>query len=626
MSQGEFDFEDEMQDGMDELHLLITLFAGQVWRGATADEAIGHIAKYGENMAPGMAAQIDPAAGPKAAFFRILGRSMWNNIPQPAHGFRLNKLPEPGRNDPCFCGSLQKYKQCCARLPEFPLVPAMMLDGLLGVMPRKHWSSLAGSSVDRNTVHHLVFLWQDEKHHKDVSALLEPWFKGEGVIKNTDAELLDMLMESQVVLGNKRKRKSLAQAAIARGENVTRSIGWQRMALMEADAGNDRASYHALIEAQRADPDNLNLGALEVHLLITAGKASLAQERARYWALRLAKLNDPDLHDQIGWFREVVLNPQAAMMNVSRKGDDIVAEFEALLQSMPPVACHYSLEPVEGSTGPLIPNVKLGKALQVWQAVFPSNPPNLTMMSTWNEAPWDDPEKWLALLREQPILWHSFDVLDDLVIALDGYGMGWVRNEFIPPLLERALALFVLVLEKNGAAQLKCEWGWQQNRPALRLLARMAVDGMESSDTTARETAFRLMRRFVEQLNPHDNHGFRSRVVAGLVERGEAERAVVIAARYPDDLADMQYTQSLALHVAGREAEACEAALSALREYPKVGKLLLAEAPCKSAKDGRDGYSPGSDEEAWLYREEFLQVWQKMGALSWLAGLMRNKK
>lgn len=620
------DIDDEMQEGMDELHLLIVLFAGQVWRGATAEEAIGHIAKYGEDLAHGMSARINPATGPKATFFRIAGRAMWNNLPQPAQGFRLTKLPEPGRNDPCFCGSLRKYKQCCARMPDFPIVPAMMLDGLLEVMPRKQWSTLAGSSIGRDSVLQVVLMWQDKNRHADVAALLEPWFKSEGVIRNADAELLDMLLESYVVLDKPRKRKSLAQAAIARGENVARGIGWQRIALMEAEAGNDDEVRKALTEAQRADPDNLNLGMLEVHLLISAGKAALAQERAKYWAIRLAKLNDSDLHDQIAWLREVVLNPQAAMMQITRHGDDSVTELETLLTTAPPVTCHYRMEPLDGSTGPFAPDAKLGKALKDWNGIFPSNPPGLTMMSTWNEAAWNDAGAWLALLRERPLLWNSFEVLDDLVIALDGCGMGRVREELIPPLLERALALFDLVLEKNGAAQLKCEWGWHENRPALRLLARMAVDGMESSDSKKRDSAFALMRRFVEQLNPHDNHGFRTRVVAGLVERGQAAEAVVIAARYPDEPADMKYTQALALHVAGREVQARDVALFALSEYPKVGKTLLAASPRKPRKDGREGYTLGSDEEAWLYREEFLPLWEKLGALTWLAELARKTR
>ena len=626
MDREDLDLNDEMEEGEDELHLLIALFAGQVWRGADAVEAIGHIAKYGEMLAPEMAEKLDPAAGPKAAFFRIIGRAMWNNLPQPTHGFRLMRLPDPGRNDPCFCGSLRKYKHCCAHLPELPIAPAMMLEGLLGVIPRKQWSDLAGSQIDRNTMQHLVFLWQDGNRDKDVAALLEPWFKGESTIKNADAELLDMLLESYLKLQKQRKRKTLAQAAIARGENVVRSIGWQRIALMETDEGKDAAAHRALIEAQRADPDNLDLGLLDVHLLIAAGKMEMAQERAKFWAMRLAKFNDPGLHDQIAWLREVVLNPQAAMMQIARKQDGAIGELESLLDNMPPIACHYRLEIMGDSMGPLEPDARLAQALQEWDSTFPSNPPMLTVMTSYNGAAWDDTRAWLALLRKQPLLWNSFTVLDDIVCALDGFEMNWAREVLVPPLLARAAALFDLVLEQHNAAQLQCEWGWQGNRPALRLLARKAVDGMESSDATEREAAFALMRRFVEQLNPSDNHGFRTRVAAGLVERGQASEAIALAARYPDDFADMKYTQALALQTAGQEAEARTVALLALKEYPKVGKILLAASPRKPRKDWRNGYTLGSDEEAWLYREEYRPLWEKLDALTWLAELARKTK
>jgi len=203
--------------------------------------------------------------------------------------------------------------------------------------------------------------------------------------------------------------------------------------------------------------------------------------------------------------------------------------------------------------------------------------------------------------------------------------MDWVSETLIPPLLERALGLFDLARKQHGAEQLKSEWVFMDNRPALRLLARKALDGLESSDAGERERAFALMRRLVEVINPNDNHGFRARVVAGLLERGESGAAVAIANRYPNDMADMQYTRALALHVAGQENEASEVARFALKEFPCVGKFLLAESPRKPKKSGQYGYVVGSDEEAWLYREEFRPAWEKLNALAWLAGLTRGK-
>jgi uncharacterized protein YecA (UPF0149 family) len=28
---------------------------------------------------------------------------------------KIKRVPLPGRNDPCFCGSTKKYKKCCGR-------------------------------------------------------------------------------------------------------------------------------------------------------------------------------------------------------------------------------------------------------------------------------------------------------------------------------------------------------------------------------------------------------------------------------------------------------------------------------------------------------------------------------
>jgi hypothetical protein len=78
--------------------------------------------------------------------------------------------------------------------------------------------------------------------------------------------------------------------------------------------------------------------------------------------------------------------------------------------------------------------------------------------------------------------------------------------------------------------------------------------------------------------------------------------------------------------MAGQEAEARDVALFALKEYSKVGKFLLAESPRKPKESGGYGYAVGSDEEAWLYREEFRPVWEKLDALAWLAELARKTR
>ncbi|MGQ0545142.1 MAG: SEC-C metal-binding domain-containing protein [Betaproteobacteria bacterium] len=80
--------------------------AFSAWLAATLDER-----------AP---AGCDPQFARSLAY--SLGRSIWNVVPLPWNGFRPTPLPAPGRNDACPCGSGAKFKRCCARLPELPVV------------------------------------------------------------------------------------------------------------------------------------------------------------------------------------------------------------------------------------------------------------------------------------------------------------------------------------------------------------------------------------------------------------------------------------------------------------------------------------------------------------------------
>lgn len=606
-----------------DLELLMSIFAGFVWRGMTAEQAVEQVAQYGADMAPGIAAGVDPRAG-VTEFFRLLGRAMWNATPLPEHDFRLMKLPQPGRNDPCFCGSLRKFKQCCAGMPEFPMEPALMLEKLLQVMPRKYWAGLAHSQVNRDWVLAVAYQWREAGDWGYVVNLLEPWFKGEGAIPDQDAELLDLLLDTYLQLDKPRKRKSLAQAAIARGGKEARYVGWQRMALMEMDAGNITASQAALKEAMRASPDNPDLALLDVQLLLAGGQFDAARDRARFWLARLTRMRDPNLSDMMGWMRQIIADPHAAMMKAAVRGDSTLGELEAMIANIAAPQCHYRLQPLDGSTGPFEPDAKLAKALEQWEAVFPVSKPLSTVLSSHNDAAWDNADDWLDVLRGNPVLWDSFEVLDDLVCALDGYGMAGAVDVLIPTLLLHAEMLFDLVLNQYQAAHLKCEWGWMENRPALRLLARMVLDNEESPDPAVRETAFNLMRRMVEQINPHDNHGLRASVVAGLVARGKANEAIALAEKYPNDLADMTYNHVLALYAASRLADAEQAARQAFFDHPRVGYMLIATSPRKPRIDSR-GYTLGSEQEAWIYREDFLAAWQaQQSALPWLKEVARK--
>lgn len=116
--------------------------------------------------------------------------------------------------------------------------------------------------------------------------------------------------------------------------------------------------------------------------------------------------------------------------------------------------------------------------------------------------------------------------------------------------------------------------------------------------------------------NPHDNQGLREILIHRLVAANAASEAVTIAERYPDDFAWTQYGHALALQACGRAAEAEVVLRAAVEAYPKIWKMLHAAKP-KKPRLNDFGVSVGGDDEAWLYRERYLELWRSTGALRW---------
>jgi hypothetical protein len=62
-----------------------------------------------------------------------------------AAGFTVRGAKQPGRNDPCSCGSGLKYKKCCADKPQAAPSP----------IPGLSWDDFLGTAADRMTAEHI---------------------------------------------------------------------------------------------------------------------------------------------------------------------------------------------------------------------------------------------------------------------------------------------------------------------------------------------------------------------------------------------------------------------------------------------------------------------------------------
>ena len=93
------------EEGEDELFLLFETSAKVLARSGDPSVFLDWIAKHGPSLAPRQARMIDPRTGPVGNAFRVMGVAIYNAMPLPDADFQARRLPAPGRNEPCVCGS-----------------------------------------------------------------------------------------------------------------------------------------------------------------------------------------------------------------------------------------------------------------------------------------------------------------------------------------------------------------------------------------------------------------------------------------------------------------------------------------------------------------------------------------
>ncbi|EIL94077.1 SEC-C domain-containing protein [Rhodanobacter spathiphylli] len=544
-----------------------------------------------------------------------VARSVWRQTPQPTLNYALPSLPATERNAACPCGSGQKYKKCCLMLEhDLPMGQINFLPTLLEHLPRRRWSELAGSRIAPDMVAHAAMELATGNFTREACALLEPWFVADADFHAGREALFDTLLDAYGQLQRPRKKAQLLARAIKVGDRRLRSAALQRQASIASDSDDYAGAWQYFAEAQRSDPQSPSLSHLEVTLLMSEGRHAEARERARFWAHRLAAMRDPELEHLVAFMRNIVTHGEQAMEQMALDNQPDLRELAQLLQTAPAIASVYTLEPSGEQAGPLEPTRAMAKALQGWEQLAGSNSHSPVFGGEGA-----DIAQWLPELRRQPQLWNAFEVLDTIVAAIDEVGMGIFTANLARSVLDRAERLLREVLRANRAEGKRLEWGWLQNRPALNLIGqRVAIDAGQAPD--AAQVA--RLEWLVCELNPSDNQGFRHALVRAYLHTGRVADALALTECYPDDFAAMQYNRALALFAAGQSDMAIGALGDAVAAYPKPAAWLLKANPKPPRQDGW-GIAVGGDEEAWIYRQETLALWQQLDAMSWLQQSVR---
>jgi len=610
------------QAGEDELFGLLAACAKALANSADAKAFLDWIAEAGPALAPRIAATIDPSTGPPGLAFRAFGVVIYNAMPLPGAGFRPRPIPAPGRNDACSCRSGRKYKHCCLPLAGIlDLRGYNMLRHVLDVLPEKSFVMLPESAVDVIAVYDTARQWHDEGDAERAAALLEPWFATERELKGKLEPLFDQLMDSYLALGRERKRERLLGEVIARGDRGLRAAAMHRRATMLADRGRTEDAWAAFREAQREDPDNPSLAPLELLLLVSRGETEQARERARFWIARLERSRDPELADLIAFLRQVAADPAAAMGQMSRDMNPDLDRLARLLGAAPAIDPHYGIER-SGTEGALKADTALATVEVRWRSVFPQSKPSLTATQHGFTGMWDDAQPWLGFLEQNPLTWQSFDVLDDLAMAVEALpGLG-TDTTVLEPLLERGIALLKANLNAGNAVDVRLPWAWLENRPALRTLAHLAFRARYATDGAVENARFVELSELLIALNPNDNHGVREHLAGAYLARGAPENTLALAERYPDDFCGMTLNCVLALYRLGRHGDALQSLHTAARDHAVAIKMLLADDP-REPRSSRYGITVGGKEEAWEYRTAHRALWEQGGALEWLRDAWR---
>jgi tetratricopeptide (TPR) repeat protein len=622
MSQDDIEFSSE---GLQEIENLMR--EGSRIAGSTSDfsAALARFTAAFPSLAPHTGALLTAEdADAQRSFCMMLFREIWKHLPRPDHGFRPLPLPKLERNNPCACGSGRKYKQCCARMEgELPseLQGMSLLRYVLEDLPTSAYEKLPFNHLSPEEIAFVAEHWVENGRAEAATFLLVPLLID---LKKLDARhepAFDVLGDAYLKLGMPDERLNLVERVMTASDPTLRSGAMQRRCTMYSDAGDWPAAWKLFAKAERLQPDNVALSHLETIMLASEGRTDEAQERARYWLAKLTRMGYESEHSGlIDFLRMMGENPVGVLAMI--RGEMDVDEFDEgdgydnydglvavldLLDDLPEPACHYKLHVAEGNAGGLEAEPALAALERDWQSLFDDE--------SGDGDPWEDAQ-WIDWLGDNPLAWQSFVILEAVDSFLDEKPMPEGLEEAlfsaVIQLRERAKRLLEEVIAHNGAENCRLEWGWLENRPALRLLEKH----IDIIDDPVEE--LRMLEWLVGTLNPRDNQGLRDALARALIENGRAADALALCDRYPQDaMAAMIYARVLALHQLDRLDDASAALASARKERPKVLDTLLAADP-PMPELYFDAITVGGDDEAWYYRIDWLELWAKTGALSWL--------
>lgn len=564
-----------------------------------------------------------------------IGRAIWNATPLESNGYRPRPLPAPRRNEPCPCGSGKKFKHCCRDVPAPPEIPVEAIwPALIESFPDKHWLEAASSGALPSVgLFAAASVFREHEAWRSLKDLLEARL-GEGAVINAElAALIDPLCDAYDALyRTDRKKGALLERLATHPLAPVRSAANQRLASWLHDQGEHKRAWAALADAQRADPSDPAIAGLEISMLASERDYDRARERSGFWLRRFQR--DAGIPDQMLEFLQAVrADPRRALAEVGRDAAPLpiatlydwidqhvhrplpVLDWVPLTASPDDAWLKDAHEPVVRAEEEAL--------LEEWQSRSQLNKPfSVHLLSGEEYEVWERFEDWLPWLLAHPEALDSLEILDDLIMLLSSAEeyTGLLDHPWLDMLIDRGERILHGSWPAERAGTLP--WIVVENRPALRILARGAMQHGESGDQKPME----LMRSYL-RLDPSDNHGIRAVLIDDLLKAGQDSDALELAERYPDDtMAEILYGHVLALFRTGERGAAVNALTFAATQLPLVLDYLARERVA-APRINPESILVGGKDQAWLYRQAMRPTWMAtVGLKEWLKPLAKKIK
>ena len=620
-----------------QLNTFLHLAGKQVCSNPTAADFTAWVRQAAPKVFPAFLSQIPDDPQEVEVFLGMVGRNLYADFPMPALRLVPTGLAKQGRNDTCDCGSGQKFKNCCGSNSMPPLFGGMnLLLYVLNAYPKSKLVGVATSKAGMDAIADVAYNWMEEGDEARAVALLVPYFAGDGALTERLAPLFNLLMDAWLALGKNAKREALIDSILQRGDKILRSDALQRRTTMLADRGDHRAAWQSFKTARDLNPNDPALSFLEVTTLLSEGRVPEAQGRAQWWAAFLGKQRDPSFKELIDRLQAIAKDPDAGMMSVAMDMNDHWQRLNALFLNAPRPSVRHSFQVFQEETeeqklhhvaDALVPDAKLAKLDALWKGSFPQTKPDLTRLQHDDESVWDNAAQWLDVLAKHPDLWFSFEVLDDLVMAVDTIHVAGVQERLLVPMAERAAEQLRLTLESSAVHPVRCPWGFLRHRPVLRPIAHLAFICQEAADQDPRKAQrfMELAHWMVFELNPNDNHGLRADLSNALAKFERWNDVISLSVRYPGDMQPpLQLNALLAAFVLQKSEHITQDLKRAAKDFPNAVKMLIGPEPKPVKPDNDYGIAIGGKYEAWLYVQEMRAFWIRHHAFDWARSVLTS--